>query len=260
MALAGLLIISLICTGVAWASRRRNRPSTQEVFYDSGSLRIQAYLYKPEGDGPFPVVIYNHGTRDGRERVSSPFRMSAKMLMRAGYAVLVPERRGYGKSDGAMWRQEVGGDPSRLIPRLQAETDDVLRASTIARACRTSIRNASAVMGWSFGGVVSMLAASPQHGVSCRGGSGRRGPDMGWQQPYAKRTCCGRGEIRHTDAVHVAETTAPPRPYHARGNIQEAQCSAQAGDLRVFHTFAGSRAAPGHALFSMRAPACGKAM
>src|SRR4030095_13371386 len=41
-----------------------------EVFYASGSLRIQAYLYKLNGDGPFPVVIYNHGSRAGRERHS----------------------------------------------------------------------------------------------------------------------------------------------------------------------------------------------
>src|SRR5439155_495577 len=88
-----------------------------EVFYSSGNLRIQAYLYKPEGDGPFPVVIYNHGSRDGRERASVPFQYVGKMLTRAGYVVLVPERRGYGKSDGSMWRQDVGNDPSSLITR-----------------------------------------------------------------------------------------------------------------------------------------------
>lgn len=83
-------------------------PKYQEVFYTSGNLRIQAYLYKPDGDGPFPVVIYNHGTRNGRERASFPFPHVGKMLTRAGYAVLVPERRGYGKSDGEIWWQEAG--------------------------------------------------------------------------------------------------------------------------------------------------------
>ena len=107
-----------------------------EVFYSSGNLRIQAYLYKPDGDGPFPVVIYNHGSRDGRERASVPFQYVGKMLTRAGYVALVPERRGYGKSDGSVWRQEVGKDPSRLIPRLQAETDDVLAATDYLRTVR----------------------------------------------------------------------------------------------------------------------------
>src|SRR6266436_1230395 len=130
MGLARLLIISLVCIG---ASVARGQPEAepskyQDVFYASGNLRIQAYLYKPEGDGPFPVVIYNHGSRDGRERASVPFQYVGKMLTRAGYAVLVPERRGYGKSDGSTWREEVGSDQYRLITRLQAETDDVLAA------------------------------------------------------------------------------------------------------------------------------------
>ena len=33
-----------------------------EVFYASGTFRIQAYLYRPPGDGPFPLIIYNHGS------------------------------------------------------------------------------------------------------------------------------------------------------------------------------------------------------
>lgn len=135
-------------------------PSYQDVFYSSGNLRIQAYLYKPGGDGPFPLVIYNHGTRDGRERTPSPFPYVGRMLTRAGYAVLVPERRGYGKSDGAIWWQEAGSDPSRLIPRLQAETDDVLAGIDYLRGLSHVDMKRLAVMGWSFGGVISMLAAA----------------------------------------------------------------------------------------------------
>src|SRR5438132_10153948 len=29
------------------------------VFYKSGRLNIEAYLYRPKGDGLFPLVIYN---------------------------------------------------------------------------------------------------------------------------------------------------------------------------------------------------------
>src|SRR5213592_1030415 len=98
-----------------------------ETFYKSGNLRIQAYLYKPDGDGPFPVVIYNHGSRAGRERRAVPFEYIGRLLTRAGYAVLVPERRGYGGSDGPTWSEDVGNDRGqRFIARLQEETDDVL--------------------------------------------------------------------------------------------------------------------------------------
>jgi dienelactone hydrolase len=113
------------------AAAAHSQPPTDsaytEMFYPSGSLRIQAYLYKPHGEGPFPVVIYNHGSRAGRERHSVPFEYIGRLLTRAGYAVLVPERRGYGGSDGLTWSEEVGNDRGqRFIARLQAETDDVL--------------------------------------------------------------------------------------------------------------------------------------
>lgn len=151
----------LFCIAAAAAHGQSESESAySEVFYQSANLRIQAYLYKPDGEGPFPVVIYNHGSRDGRERVSVPFQYVGKMLTRAGYVVLVPERRGYGKSDGLMWWQEVGGDQGRLITRLQAETDDVLAAIDYLRTVRFADTTRMGIMGWSFGGIVTMLAVS----------------------------------------------------------------------------------------------------
>jgi len=158
---ATFLLAALSCLVAAAAHGQSETESTNaEVFYSSGNLRIQAYLYKPDGDGPFPVVIYNHGSRDGRERVSVPFQYVGTMLTRAGYVVLVPERRGYGKSDGAPWRQEVGNDQARLIVRLQAETDDVLAAADYLRTVRFADTRRIGIMGWSFGGIVTMLALS----------------------------------------------------------------------------------------------------
>src|SRR5712691_6400303 len=54
--LARLLITSLICIGTSAARSQSEMesPKYQDVFYASGSLRIQAYVYQPEGDGPFP--------------------------------------------------------------------------------------------------------------------------------------------------------------------------------------------------------------
>src|SRR5262245_16846073 len=92
---ATLLLGVCLCLGAAAIHSQSPADSAYtEVFYPSGSLRIQAYLYKPDGDGPFPVVIYNHGSRAGRERYSVPFEFIGRLLTQAGYAVLVPERRG----------------------------------------------------------------------------------------------------------------------------------------------------------------------
>lgn len=131
-----------------------------EVFYPSGSLSIQAYLYQPYGSGPFPVVIYNHGARRGAERRSVPQAHIGKLLTQAGFMVLVPERRGYGRSDGPMVSEEVGNDKDRLVPRLQKDTDDVLAAVAYLRTVPLVDTKRVGIMGWSYGGIISMFALS----------------------------------------------------------------------------------------------------
>src|SRR5216684_8560803 len=88
----------LLFASQAWGQDGRKRQAYEEVFYPSGKLRIQAYVYKPAGEGPFPVVIYNHGSRSTGERVPMPFVYVGSMLAASDYLVLVPERRGYGLS------------------------------------------------------------------------------------------------------------------------------------------------------------------
>ena len=85
---------------------------------------------RPAGAGPFPVVIYNQGARNGSERVERPFPEIAGFLRDAGYVALVTERRGFGRSDGPTLTQALAdGDRQRkLIQRIRAEADGVLAA------------------------------------------------------------------------------------------------------------------------------------
>jgi len=129
-------------------------------FYTSGGQRIEGYFYKPAGDGPFPLVIYNHGSRVGRERTELPMQFIGGLLTKAGYAVVVPERRGYGKSDGPTFSDDIGFDRGpRFIARLEAESDDVLAALEYAKTQFPVDAKHVAIMGWSFGGIVTTLAA-----------------------------------------------------------------------------------------------------
>ena len=153
VAIVGLVFV-VLSAGV------QSAPSYAEVFYPSSGLRIQAYLYRPEADGPFPAVIYNHGSRSGRERQSAPFEHIGRLLTRAGYVALVSERRGYGRSDGVTWPEDVGRHRGRTVARLDEETDDVLAAVDFLRTQVFVDAKRLGVMGWSFGGIVTMFAVS----------------------------------------------------------------------------------------------------
>ena len=155
-----LAALLLFLSAIAAAQTTSPAKPYQEVFYQSGTLRIQAYLYKPDGNGPFPVVIYNHGSRAGRERVSVPFVYIGNALTAGGYLVLVPERRGYGASDGKTYAEDIGTDRgSRFVDRMQEETGDVLAALEYLKALPLADRQRIAIMGWSLGGIVSVFAA-----------------------------------------------------------------------------------------------------
>src|SRR5882757_7441788 len=97
IAVVGLTVVATSLTGAQSTNlKAKTLPGYATIYYKSGRLNIEAYLYKPaKGEGPFPLVIYNHGSRSGHERDEVPFRYVANVLVAQGWAVLVPERRGY---------------------------------------------------------------------------------------------------------------------------------------------------------------------
>jgi dienelactone hydrolase len=92
-----------------------------------------------------------------------PAPFIARLFIPAGYAVLVPERRGYGKSEGPRFSQEIGADRGvRYVARMRAEAGDVNAATEFILTHAPSSIDARriAIMGTSFGGIVTTLAAA----------------------------------------------------------------------------------------------------
>jgi dienelactone hydrolase len=223
-----------------------------DVVYRSGTLRIEAYLYKPDGDGSFPVVIYNHGSRDGREGVSVPFQYVGSMLTKAGYVVLVPERRGYGKSDGVTWREETRNDPSRLVPRLQAETDDVLASIDYLRTLPFADTKRMGIMGWSFGGIVTMFASS--RGNTFLVAVDQAGGSLSWDfNPLLRAALTSAASKSTTPTLFmVAKNDRTTSSITTLASIFERR--AVTHQLRIYEPFTPSTGAeavaPGHLIFS----------
>jgi dienelactone hydrolase len=108
-------------------------------------------------------MVYNHGSRIGDERQERPVPHIARVMVPAGYAVLVPARRGYGKSEGQSFTEEIGDDRgAKFVARIEAETRDALAAADyVTRSPEFRVDATRMVMlGWSFGGMVTTLAMS----------------------------------------------------------------------------------------------------
>lgn len=75
-------------------------------FVEQGSpVELEVVIFKPEGAGPFPTLMFNHGST-GNGSDPSLFGVTvisedvAKFFTDRGWLVAFPQRRGRGKSDG----------------------------------------------------------------------------------------------------------------------------------------------------------------
>ncbi|WP_024514231.1 dienelactone hydrolase family protein [Bradyrhizobium sp. Tv2a-2] len=72
----------------------------EEIWAIPSVVPMLAYVIRPVGDGPFPLLVINHGVSlDAKERSFFPvieFRDAAIWFARQGYVVVAPVRPGYG--------------------------------------------------------------------------------------------------------------------------------------------------------------------
>jgi len=138
----------------------------QEVDFPSGGLQLHGFLFKPDGDGPFPAVLYNHGSerRPGSKPVIGDF------FSRHGYVLFVPHRRGQGRSPGGyiMDALNAAQRPARgqmMVSLLDQQNEDVVAALRYLKSLPYVQAGDIAVAGCSFGGIQTLLAAEKDLGL-----------------------------------------------------------------------------------------------
>src|SRR3954470_19777229 len=103
----------------------------------SGRSAIAATILRPEGQGPYGVVILNHGvsaSQRERARESSDLLINAAAVFaRRGFAVVMPLRRGFGATGGEM-TEDPGSCSNPDYKRAEANAaEDVMTAYNYAR-------------------------------------------------------------------------------------------------------------------------------
>jgi carboxymethylenebutenolidase len=153
-------------------------PAPETVTFPSGEIILHGVLYKPERAGPFPAVIYNHGSAPGMMSEQA-FAALGPVFASHGWIFFGPYRRGQGLSTSAgayIGDQIAGADKSGGISAAGAtmvrllETDhlnDQLAALAWLRKQSFVQPNRIAVAGNSFGGIETVLGV--ERGGYCAG-------------------------------------------------------------------------------------------
>lgn len=177
----------------------------RELRFRSGGLDLAGYLYLPPGKGPFACMIVNHGSgiQQGSTDVCRPG--TAAVLMGWGLAVMMPHRRGYGNSPGVPWRQDVSAEfgtadyDRQIAERLMAESADVVAALDHVASLPEIDSAHIGVMGSSFGGTVTLLAAADCPRFRCA--VEFAGAAMNWDKTPGLR------ELMHRAAARLSQPT-----------------------------------------------------
>ena len=172
------------------------------VVIRSGEVQLRGLFWQPRGRGPFPAILFNHGSGRSREELErlGPYERQAETLgpvfARHGYAFLYLFRRGVGLSadQGAssvdVMNAEFAahGQDARNAIQLQLlenrEISDSLAGLAFLRALPEVDARRIALVGDSFGGSLTVLEAERDSAVraavvfSCAGYSWDKSPQL----------------------------------------------------------------------------------
>ena len=152
-------IILLASFSVAFAASAAPSAALHQVEIASDSGVLHAVLFRPDGDGPFPVVIALHGCGGltGRSEPIQPrYRDWAEHLMKEGKAVLFPDSYG---------SRELGPqchNKERRVLARRERVGDILATRQWLMEQTWVARNRISLMGWANGASAVLWAVRPQ--------------------------------------------------------------------------------------------------
>jgi dienelactone hydrolase len=175
--LHAFVLVLLVLTLTVETGWGQTSGGPETVVIHSRSAALHARLWRPQGSGPFPAILLNHGSGRTREDLQGlgPYERNAEILgpvfARHGYVFLYLFRRGVGLSadqganaiDLMNGESAAHGQEARNALQLQLlenrEMDDALSGLKFLRALPYVDTKDVALVGHSFGGSLTVLLA-----------------------------------------------------------------------------------------------------
>jgi dienelactone hydrolase len=236
-----IVLLSLLLSGAALGESSQSiAPQTVDI--PSGNLRLKAMLWTPQGAGPFPAVLFSHGSGGADANHTAGLTMTeaaqdlGPLFVKHGYAFLYPFRRGHGPSaDQGPFMQDLlkreeaakGKDARQHLQFVLVTTDhlqDVLAALSFLKTAPKIDAERIALAGHSFGGQLTLLAA--EHDNKTRAVVTFAAAAGSWDRSQ---------ELRARLLAAVRNTAAPIMLIHAENDYSTSAGRALADELERLH-------------------------
>jgi dienelactone hydrolase len=218
-------------------------PSPREVTFSSSGLVLHGFLYKPEGQGPFPAVLWNHGS----EKRPGWLPELAPLFLGKGYVLFIPHRRGQGRSPGdyvmdLLDRANQSGGPQarsrKLVELMELHLEDQIAALAYLKSLPEVDPQRIVVAGCSFGGIQTVLMA--EKGLGLRAAVDFAGAAQNWQHSPDLRERMIRA-VRHAQMpVFFIQAKNDYDVSPSRDLAAEMEKSAKAHTIQIFPSFGKS--------------------
>ena len=146
------------------------KKTDQRIEYPSGSLKLPGRLYKPPGNGPFPAVIWNHGS----EKTPGPQVELARFYTEHGFVFVLPTREGHADAPGEyildlqkkiLAREISPKSLTEIVALHDRFNQNVVDAVAWLKTQPFVDRDRIVMSGVSFGGIQTMLTAEKGLGI-----------------------------------------------------------------------------------------------
>jgi len=167
MGTRGWLAASLLALAAAAPASEPpvNRALNEQVVFIRHGLgvELETTVFRPNGRGPFPLVLINHGKAPGDPKFQARARyvVAARELVRRGYAVAIPMRGGFSRSGGFYVDGgcHIEGNARQQASYLRSAVDWLAQQPWVDP-------RRMVLMGQSHGGLTALAyAAEPREGV-----------------------------------------------------------------------------------------------
>jgi len=140
--------------------------TVKDLYSRQETRQIPVTIFRPKGDGPFPLVIMNHGRAVTDKRAAQGvqrYEHLSRYLVGKGFVVLLPTRVGYAQTFGD-FDPEASGDcrSLRVEPMALAASDQVLATLEFAKTLPFVDASRWLVMGQSVGGLAAVATVGRQ--------------------------------------------------------------------------------------------------